>query len=397
VIIIKVKNTFWIAVTILLASAALMGDFAIYPAGDAIFNYFPDTHISILNFILSGTSLMIIFASLLCGVLAQYVSKRILLIVSYSLFFIFAFFGGAVDNAVYMAVMRGLTGVSMGFIGTLLASVIAELFVDEKKRSTMMGLYTAVMAGLGAVISFVAGYLAVNDWHLVFRIYIFALPILVLIFFFIPYTPPEGRQVQNDEAAAEKFPLLRVLGMSGTAFIVNAMYGVIMTMIAVFLAEEGIGDASTAGIMSSLGTVGSCCGCLAFTIIYKRYRHLVPPIFSLLMGFSYLILGFSEKTILVGFMCTVLGSTYGLAYSYYLMHSSVIVPPSKVSLSIAFANAGIYLGLFSGPYVPIVFQSVFRVNTIAATMPYMAVLLGIVGVVLIVNGVRNVNVKKANA
>lgn len=394
---IKTKNSvLWIGITILLASAALMGDFAIYPAADAIFNHFPDTHITILNFILSGTSLMIIFASLLCGVMAQYYSKKVLLVISYSMFFVCAFFGAAVDNAVYMAVMRGLTGIAMGFIGTLLAGLIAELFVDEQKRSTMMGLYTAIMAVLGSLISLGAGYLAVNDWHLVFRIYLFALPIIALMLIFIPYTPPEGKQAEG-EAVDEKFPVLPVLGMTGTAFIVNAMYGVIMTMVAVFLAEEAIGDAATAGIMGSLGTVGSCIGCLVFIVLYMRFKHFVPALFSLLMGAAYLTLGFSENTIIIGILCTILGSTYGLGYSYFLMHASVIVPASRASLAIAFANAGIYLGLFSGPYVPMVFQGIFNVDTIAATMPYMAALLGIVGIILSFNGARTRNLEKKNA
>lgn len=382
-------------ITILLAGMALMADLAIYPAADAIFGAFPDGGTAILNFVITGPSLMIILASILCGFLAQFISKKTMLVGAYAVFCITSIFGGVVNNLTYIAVMRGITGVSMGFIGTTMVGLIAELFVDEEKRSQMLGLYNGVMAASGVLISFVAGKLAVQDWHMVFRVYLMAVPILLLTIVFIPHTPPEGKESQSLGKDDKPFPVLRVLSLTFGAFIVNAMYSVILSLIAVFLDELAIGDASTAGIMNSVGTIGSFLACISFAFIYMRLKQFVPIVFTVGMGIGYGILGFSTSLFMIGTMCVLLGMTYGLGYSYFLMHSSVIVSPSKASLSIAFANAGIYLGLFSGPYVPLVYQHFIKGNTIASVMPYMAITLGICGVISLVAAMRGTRLETA--
>ena len=106
------------------------------------------------------------------------------------------------------------------------------------------------------------------------------------------------------------------------------------------------------------------------------------------MALGYTGLYFSKNIILVGIMCLILGAMYGLSFSYYLMYASVIVPPSKASLSISFANAAVYLGIFIGPYVPLVYQKVFSRETIVAILPYMIGTLVICGVLSIILSVR---------
>ncbi len=359
-------------VTIFLAGFALMADMAIYPAAESMFNDFPNASVPLLNFVLTGTSLMIIFASIVCGILAQFISKKLILIASYTVFLISAFATGYLDSASSMAVMRAITGISMGFIGTIMISIISQIYINEKTRSAVLGVYNGIMAALGAIISFIAGYLAVNDWHLIFTIYLFAIPIIILSYIFIPSTPPVKEEVQGDTEPNAVFPMGRVLATTFAAFVINAIYAVILTMVSVYLAEQQIGDASTAGIMGSVGTLGSFLAGMTFVFFYDRFKYFMPVIFSLFMAIGYAIMSVSMNTVVIGLMCVLLGCCYGMSYSYYLMHSSVIVSPSKASLSIGFATAGIYVGLFSGPYVPMAYQYIFDLSTIAQTMPYLA-------------------------
>ena len=87
------------------------------------------------------------------------------------LFAVSAILGGAVANVYYVLVMRILVGISMGFVNAAAMALIAEVYVDEDKRGTIMGIFNATMAGTGAVISLIAGVFAVRSWNEVFKVY----------------------------------------------------------------------------------------------------------------------------------------------------------------------------------------------------------------------------------
>ena len=88
-------------------------------------------------------------------------------------------------------------------------ALIAELFDDEGARGKAMGFFNASMAGIGAVISVVAGIFAVNGWREVFKVYWISVPILILMILFIPMTPPDKEEVQeNGGTVTPKKPYL---------------------------------------------------------------------------------------------------------------------------------------------------------------------------------------------
>lgn len=93
------------------------------------------------------------------------------------------------------------------------------------------------------------------------------IPITLAVLVFIPQTEPEGKK-KEQESPQDTMPYKNVLALAGAAFVINAMYAVILTQVAVVVTELKIGSASTAGVMGSLGTIGSLCACLSFGFIY---------------------------------------------------------------------------------------------------------------------------------
>lgn len=369
----NVNDNFWLKLALVVSGMAAMIDLAIYPAADAIYTVFAEENIALVNFIITGPSLMIVIGSILCGFVTQKIGKKQILSIAYLFFCISAIFGGTFDNVYYMIVMRTIAGLSAGFISICSAGLIVELFVDEQIMSRIMGTYTGMMSLFGAIMSLAAGYVAVIDWHLVFMIYLIAVPILILIILFVPKTKPENTQEEITQESEEKVQWIRPLSLAGAAFVLNAAYAVVLTMIAVFLAEQGIGDAATAGTMGMLGTLGSMIACFLFSKTYMVLKRRTPIIFSLVMALGFIILANTVSVTGVSIAVFCMGAMYGMGYSYYLMYASMVVPQSKSSLSISITNAAVYLGLFFGPYVCPLYESLFHVDTMATCMPYLAV------------------------
>jgi hypothetical protein len=170
------------------------------------------------------------------------------------------------------------------------------------------------------------------------------------IIIFIPQTKPEGKIAEGQSTSPMAW--VQVISMAGAAYVFNCMYAMVLTMIAVFLAEKNIGDSSTAGVMGMVTTLGSMLTCFTFSLIYMRTKRKTPIIFSVIMGIGFMVLSTTINLTLIGITTFFMGSMYGLSYSYYLMHASVIAPPEKASLSISIANAAVmpYLAITCGIY-----------------------------------------------
>lgn len=383
------KSNFWLKLTLAVASMALMVDMAIYPAADAIYTVFADQNIALVNYVITGPSLMIVIGSLLCGFATQRIGKKKILSIAYLIFCISSLTAGIVDNIWYLIIMRTLMGLSTGFINISSAGLIAELFVDETSMSKMMGAYTGVMSVIGAVMSMAAGYLALVDWHYVFWIYVIAVPILVLIVKNTPDTPPEGTgSAEAQDGNEEKTNWVRPLSLAAAAFVLNSGYAVVLTMMAVFLAEQQIGNSATAGTVGMIATLGSMVASFLFSRTYMIFKRKTPIVFAVIMGLGFLMMTYSKVLFIIGAASFLMGAMYGTSYSYYLMYAAMVVPASKSSLSISIANAAVYLGLFCGPYVCPFYGSIFKVDTMAASMPYIAITCFLYAVLSVVINVR---------
>ena len=129
----------------------------------------------------------------------------------------------------------------MGFVNTAAVALLAEVFIDEKLRGMYMGIFNAAMAGVGAVMSYCAGILAIRSWESVYKIYWASVPILILFILFLPKTDSVAES--NDTAAEAKHEKL-----SGHYWIFVLSYMVLSYMVSIYISENNLGDATLAGL-----------------------------------------------------------------------------------------------------------------------------------------------------
>ena len=109
---------------------------------------FPIRVWGVLNFILSDPALIGIFVAPIVGKLMAIMRKKTLLIIGVVIFTIGAVFGIAIENAVYMAVMRAIVGVAVGIVAPVCMAIMADIFHDEKQLGSMIGIWNAGMSGI---------------------------------------------------------------------------------------------------------------------------------------------------------------------------------------------------------------------------------------------------------
>lgn len=367
-----------IMLTLILVTIALMADMVIVPVAQNLFEEFGDVNVGVLNFILAGPVLIGGLSGLAAGKLMQYISKKKLLIIAFIIFSIGAILGNAVHSAYYIAVMRVLVGIGMGALSVCSMAIIAEIFIDESKRSTMIGVYNGGMAAMGAALGWISGFVATLGWTMVFRIYLVAIPILVMIFLFIPadeiepVTESKSDSVGSDD---EKVHWPRLFALSAAFLMFTSLYFIVFFQISMIVAEKGIGDVALSGTLSALGTVGSFFACTLFGAYYNILKRGTPIVGYGIMAISYGLLYYSANPIVAGIACILLGAMFGLGLSYYFMRCTIIVPESKIPMSLGLVNLASAFGGFLSVYLATFLQGVMGVSSVTEIIPVLCVIL----------------------
>ena len=378
------RQTLCFLISLFLTNIAVMADMVIIPAANGLYETFENP--AAINFILSGPSFIMLFSAMLCGKVMEYLSKKIILIGAMILFAVSAIFGGMIESVSYLLTMRVLVGISMGFVNAAAMALIAEIYVDEGKRGSIMGIFNAAMAGTGAIMSLVAGIFATESWQAVFRVYWVAVPVIVMMILFIPKTAPE-RQSSSENAGEEntdKSYLIHQIMLMVSCFAYDLIDAIIYYLVAVHVAEQGYGNESVAGLLSTLGTVGSCILCILFGTIYGKLKRATIIFGYAGLCLSYLMLYMAAGPVMAGIACMLCGASYGYGFSYFFMRCTVVVPEKKISSSISLTTAIGGFGMFLSTYACTAIQNLLNITGIARILPLAITAAGIGAVLSVI-------------
>lgn len=336
-------RTVMAVIAIFLSSLASMGDAVPGVIYNDIYQAFPDD-MNAVNTLISMPQLVIVFGSILATALLRKMSKRDVLILGITLFGIGGIFGAAVDNVWYMIAMRVPYGLGMAFINVVGVAFLAELFVDEERRATMVGLYNAVMALLGAVLSIVAGQLAAGGWRQVYLCYWIAVPILVLFIIFLPHDAVEKTDADAAKPKGKSGLGRRFWTFTITFALFDMFFCVFTFFISTFVAENALGDASLSALLISAYTVGGFAGGLLFGLVYRmtgKYSAAVGYVLGVICMIGLWSVPAPVIAIALSFL---IGMAYNMALTYAYSHIPSVVPADRVNDCIGIVTAAYGLG-----------------------------------------------------
>lgn len=334
----------------ILATFGLINDLIVTPAANAFIECYG---IGAANYVLSGPSLIMIVAAPITGILMRYLSNKTILCTGFG----FITVGGCLlsvlyDSAVAAIILRTIIGLGMGTISTTCVSLIAEAFVDDNARGSMMGIWNAGMAVIGMVLGAVSGMFAADTWYTVFKLYWVAVPILIVLLFAIPRTAPEKEQVDEgaDASLNGPMPWKRVVLWNLLYFVFCMVLNAFYYQNAVYVLETQIGTEALAGIVGSCISGGTLVSCLIFGPLYAKTKNYLVFESFILMLVAYALFAFipSATCCLVG--AAILGLANGLILSHLPSILTEIVPPNQTSFCLSLNMATLGISQFCSTY-----------------------------------------------
>lgn len=380
-----------VLLSLFLSTSCTMGDMVIVPIASNLYEIFPQ--VGLVNAIISAPALVGVPFCILGGQLADKINKKTLMVSGFALYAITSIFGCAFENVYYMLICRLIsTGISWGITSAAALGIIAEIYADEGKRGMINGWYNAVMAAIGAIMSFVAGILAVNAWQNAFHTYWMNLPILIMLIVFLPSMPASRSTQQVMEKKSSQIKeegwYKKLIPLLIQVLMVASSYYVIVYMISLYVADTGIGNEAFTGTLSSAGTLCSFLANLAFGFIYGKLKKNTGIPSCIVIGIGFLLLAFYPSKITALVMCGVMGAFWGIFYSFFFTECSVVVPKSKQGISIGITSAVNGIAMFICTYEVTGLQSIMKSSSVTDIFPILGIICLIAAVLAVLTSLK---------
>jgi MFS family permease len=337
-----------------------IGGGAASPILATIMAAYPDVNPTTIMLIQTMPSITTMIFAPICGKLADFIPKRVLSLFAIGLFVIAGVAPAFMTSLPVIYVLRGVLGIAIGMILTLVMGLIAD-FYEGGERAQMYGWVQTIGSLGGMFFQLAGGFLGAINWHYAFYAYLITLAVLVFAFFALP-EPPKKIATSAEEkakvaAAANASGDTRKLWSGNVImaylgfFMLQLLVLVLVTNTSVLIANEGLGDASNAGIALTFMTFGGMIASALYGNIYKGLKKMAVPPLILVMGVGYLIVFFASSLTMVYAGAFVTGLGIASSLSGYFQKVSLLVPPAAATLSMSIMICVQGLGNFAEPFV----------------------------------------------
>lgn len=365
-------------VALLSSSSMIILDGIIIPTVNGLYEMFPEDE-GLVNFIVTGDYLLVVFISILAGRLCRVMSKKTLIVIGGVMATVGGVFMMAVPDPLFMCVMRAVQAFGIAFSQVCGVAIIAEAF-DAKDRDRITGYYYAAMYLFGAAMGPAAGRLSLVSTASAYNLFLMFVPITVLVALFVPKNTTRaadsGSLDASDGGEGPAESALAETGRSrGRTFWVIAvcymiMYYVLTVRLAytsVYLAENGLGNAADAGDLEAVYTISSFIGCLVAAFVAERLKSFTFPFAfgCYFMAFAILFLWPALATCFVAYVLCGLG--LGVMQTYIYARVPAIVPRSQVESSIAVLVSGTAVTSFLSSYAVSAAMYLMGTDSVTAT------------------------------
>lgn len=312
---------------------------------------FPEVSITNIRLLLTLPALVIIFSSLLTGYLASRMPKRTLLFIGLFIYLLGGVGAGFCNSFTAILVMRIMVGLGAGVTNTFATSLISNFYKGEE-RTQLVGYSSVVAHAVAIAAPLITGTLASISWRYAFGIYLLAVVVMIITWFWLPEPP------QHENGAMEKKLVLNnmVYVIAFNTLLFMATFYIFPTGIAHLFHTRGFGDSRAAGLATSISTSASTLINFFFAPIIRFFKRFVW-----VFGLGFMVLGFfiiANAQQLLGVYCGVFvsGCGTGVLLPAIMLRATQYAPKSNPSRAVSLVVAGSNLGMFLSPMIYAFYQ-----------------------------------------
>ena len=359
-----------------LAVSPILGDL------NKIFPSATDLEIQMLS---SLPSLLIIPFILLSGKLTEKVNNLLLLQVGLTIFGVSGILYLLSGKMWQLIAISAMLGIGSGLIVPLSTGLISRYFVGGY-RTRQFGYSSAITNITLVLATTLTGYLAEENWHLPFLVYLFPFisifltyylkkdlsgyhPLFPFISIFLTYYLKKDLSGYHpkDDVPVSTAKEMGKRGIDVKALVkLMAFYGLATYLVIIvsfnlpFLMEEYGLSSGRAGILISLFFLAIMAPGFVLNKIVQMLGRRIYMICLLLIACGMGIILVSRSEILIALGCILNGLAYGIIQPLIYDKTSDVAVPHKVTLALAFVMAMNYVAILLCPFIVNIAQNLFH-------------------------------------
>lgn len=352
------SSKFMLKIAVISVALVIMIEGGVAPALPGMAKQFSDVNISLIQLVASIPGLLVIPASLLCGILGRFVNKKVLTLISLIVFLVTSISPVFLNNFMFILILRAFSGAACGFLYVLSASLITEYFTDIKEQNTLQG-YKTGAANFGAIItSTVGGFLAVLDWHVIFWVFAIGFIPLILVIFCLPSKKPayantvEEKQHNDVIENQQPYILHAILGLIGFMLFIMLYFGFVANY-SFIIEGDNLGNAAVSGFVYSVFTIGGVVGGILFSKLEKIFSKFTGVFFIAISAVCFWIFSSTHSLTLYFIFSFIFGIAFGVVNTLIYTSIAKRVPRSQTnlwfSLIVVFMGIGGFISSFVLP------------------------------------------------
>ena len=365
-----------IAAGLLIMSLTMSCNSSLSPILAEVGKSFPEASDSAIQIVLTLINLTTLPMMFIEPLLEPKITKRNIAVIGTVLMLIGGFMPQFLNSQLWMLYAASVViGAGLSLVVVVSSSLISDYFTGIDK-SRMMGFQSIFVSIGGAIIAKGSGlFTAMAGWHRGYLVFLICIPIIIIVLL----TVPKGEVVQQTEKTKA--------GISGSmvyfgvlCLITGIFVATFNTNIAMYIDRNGIGDASTAGTVSSIMQVVGIIGGLVLGNTVKIFKRFTIGAAIILMAIGTAMVGFSTSLPVICVGAVIVGFGFAIRNPGAVTFAANMVPAAQASLAIAIVSATYNVGNFISAYIVNAMASVMG-DDIANRFIISAVALLVIGII----------------
>lgn len=333
---------------------------------------FPDATELEIQMVSSLPSLLIIPFIILSGQLTERVNSIKLLQIGLSIFLLSGILYLLSNKMWQLVVVSGLLGIGSGLIVPLSTGLISHFFTGPY-RTKQFGYSSAITNVTLVLATVLTGYLAEENWHLPFLVYLFPIVSIFLSFYLKKNIESKSSVSDASDISLSESNMNSSFGRLGIQIkrLIGIMlfYGLSTYLVIIisfnlpFLMKEYGFSSGISGIMISLFFLAIMAPGLILNKIIERLGNLTEFCSMLSIAVGILLILIFRTEWLIGLGCILAGLGYGVIQPIAYDKTTRTAIPQKVTLALAFVMSMNYLAILLCPFIIDAIKDILNIET----------------------------------
>lgn len=274
-------------------------------------------------------------------------------------------------------ISRALHGIGYGIVQGV-STVLLKDYYPEEELAKANGVKQAAQNASAIIYGIVGGALSNISWNYAYAMYFIAIPVAVIMIFWLPKTPVVTAQPAAN-APKQKIVLTGaswgwMIGM----FVFMLSIGVFSNQISNYVIGHGIGDATQAGLVTSISTAAGFFAALVFAKVMGKLGKWTMPLSLLIVAVTMWMIPATQIYAIVVLAGAIQGLGYSTAVPCAVVGASTSTDPVSASTAISGMVAAMLLGNVASEYVVLPLSNLLGWGDTADGRYYVAAIIAVI-------------------